>query len=157
MNLLVLSDTHGNYPLAIKAIEDAGPVDQIIHLGDDIEDARMIEAIIGQPLIKVPGNCDLGVEDARTVLVTRGGRKLFITHGDRYQVKSGLTHLHKKAVAEQARIVLYGHTHVASIQEIDGILFVNPGALCAKCPAPSYAMLTIAAGKVSAEIIPVSP
>lgn len=155
MNLLVLSDTHGNYPLAIKALEDAGPVDRIIHLGDDIEDARMIEAIIARPLIKVPGNCDLGVEDARAVSVTFGGRKIFLTHGDRYQVKSGLTLLRKKAIAEQARIVLYGHTHVAAIEEIDGILFVNPGALCAACPHPSCAILTIAAGKVSAEILSV--
>jgi putative phosphoesterase len=155
MKLLILSDTHGNYPLAIQALEETENVDLIVHLGDEIEDARMIEAITGRPLIKVPGNCDLGVEDARSVSLMCEGMKLFITHGDRYHVKAGLARLREKAAAEQARIVLYGHTHVAAIEEIDGILFVNPGALCTKCPTPGYATLTIVAGKVLAEIISV--
>ncbi len=157
MRLLILSDTHGNYPLAVKALEEAGQVDRIIHLGDEFEDARMIEAIIGSPLIKVPGNCDLGVEDARTITVTLDGSRVFMTHGDRFQVKSGLARLHKKAAAEQAGIVLYGHTHLAAITEIDGILFINPGCLDYKCDTPSYAILTITAGRVSAEICPIKP
>jgi putative phosphoesterase len=156
MRLLVISDTHGNYPLAVEVLEGAGPVDVIIHLGDEIEDARMIEAIIGRPLVKVPGNCDLGEEGARALSLSCDGTKFFITHGDRYQVKAGLAHLHKKAAKEKARIVLYGHTHVAAIVEIDGILFVNPGALSAKCSTPSYATITISAGEVAAEIIPVN-
>jgi putative phosphoesterase len=157
MRLLILSDTHGNYPLAVKALEEAGQVDQIIHLGDEFEDACMIEAILGSPLIKVPGNCDLGVDDARTITMTFDGSRIFMTHGDRYQVKSGLARLHKKATAEQAGIVLYGHTHVAAITEIDGILFVNPGCLDNKCSTPSYAILTITHGKVVAEICPINP
>jgi uncharacterized protein len=157
MKLMILSDTHGNYLLAVKALEEAGQVDQIIHLGDEFEDARMIEAISGSPLIKVPGNCDLGVEDARNITVTFDGIRVFMTHGDRYQVKSGLARLHKKAAAEQAGIVLYGHTHVAAITEIDGILFVNPGCLGYNCSTPSYAILTITHGKVAAEICPITP
>jgi putative phosphoesterase len=156
MRLLVISDTHGNYPLAVKVLEDAGPVDLIIHLGDVIEDARMVEAITGRPLVKIPGNCDLEVEDARAVSLSCEGTKLFITHGDRYLVKTGLAQLRKKAAAEQARIVLYGHTHSAAIVEIDGILFVNPGALSVKCPTPSYATITISGGDVAAEIKPVN-
>ena len=157
MRLLILSDTHGNYLLAVKALEETGQVDRIIHLGDEYEDARMIEAIIGSPLIKVPGNCDLGVEDARNITVEFDGIRIFMTHGDRYQVKSGLARLHKKATAEQAGIVLYGHTHVAAITDIDGILFVNPGCLGYNCSAPSYAILTITHGKVAAEICPINP
>ncbi len=156
MKLLIFSDTHGNYPLAVEALEEAGHADLIIHLGDAIEDARMIEAVIGRPLVKVPGNCDLGVEDARTVSVPCDGIKLLVTHGDRYQVKSGLAQLRKKAAAEQARIVLYGHTHRAAIEEKDGILFVNPGALSARCPDPSCAIVTISHGNIAAEIFPIN-
>jgi len=157
MKLLILSDTHGNYPLAVKALDEAGQIDRIIHLGDEFEDARMIEAITGSPLIKVPGNCDLGIEDARNITVTFDGSRIFMTHGDRYLVKSGLARLHKKAAAERAGIVLYGHTHVAAITEIDGILFVNPGCLGYNCSTPSYAILTITDGKVVAEICPITP
>ena len=157
MRLLILSDTHGNYPLAVKALEETGQVDRIIHLGDEYEDARMIEAIIGSPLIKVPGNCDLGVEDARNITVEFDGIRIFMTHGDRYQVKSGLARLHKKATAEQAGIVLYGHTHVAAITDIDGILFINPGCLGYNCTTPSYAILTITHGKATAEVCPIVP
>lgn len=152
MKLLILSDTHGNYPLAIRALEEAGQVDQVIHLGDEIEDARMIELITGRPLIKVAGNCDLGSEESREISVTFGGKSLFVTHGDRYLVKSGLASLRKKAADAGAEIVLYGHTHVAAIEKIDGMLFINPGCLRHNCRSASYAILTIAAGKAAAKI-----
>ncbi|MCM2359287.1 MAG: metallophosphoesterase [Geobacteraceae bacterium] len=156
MKLLILSDSHGNYPLALSAVEKAGRVDQIIHLGDEIEDARIIELITGRRLIKVPGNCDPDAGEPRELSVTFGGRNLFLTHGDLYQVKSGLASLRKKAAETGAAIVLYGHTHLAAIEEIDGVLFINPGCLGARCRSASYALLTIAAGRVTAEIFPVN-
>lgn len=155
MRLLILSDSHGNYPLALSAVEKAGRVDRIIHLGDEIDDARMIELITGRRLIKVPGNCDAGAGEPREVSVTFGGRNLFLTHGDLYLVKSGLANLRKKAAETGAGIVLYGHTHLAAIEEIDGILFINPGCLGGRCRSTSYALLTISAGGVAAEIVPI--
>lgn len=152
MKLLILSDTHGDYPLAVRALDEAGPVDQIIHLGDEIEDARLLEEITGRPLLKVAGNCDLGSTDAREISCTLEGRRIFMTHGDRYYVKSGLAGLREKGVEENAGIVLYGHTHVAAVEEIGGTLFVNPGCLSSKCRNASYATLTITPDGVAAEI-----
>lgn len=154
MDLLILSDTHGNYPLAVRTLDKAGHVDQIIHLGDEIDDAWLIETITGRPVLKVPGNCDLGAGEAREVSISIGGRTVFATHGDRHNVKSGLAGLLKNAQEKKAEIVLYGHTHVAAVDTIDGILFVNPGSLRHNCRNPSYAVLTITPERVSAEIFP---
>lgn len=156
MKILILSDTHGNYPMAIRALDKAGRVDQIVHLGDDIEDARMLETIIGRPVIKVPGNCDPGAAEIRDFFTSFEDVDIFITHGDRYTVKAGLAELYKKAVEKNARLVLYGHTHIAAIEKIGEILFVNPGCLSYKCQQNSYAVLTLAGGKVLAEVMPVT-
>jgi putative phosphoesterase len=155
MKLLILSDTHGNYPLAIKAIEQAGQVDQIVHLGDDMEDAFIIERIIGQPVIKVPGNCDFAAKVPRELCKSIAQKNILLTHGDKYNVKAGLAQLHKKALAERAHIVLYGHSHLAGIETIEEILFVNPGCLHRSSIKPTYATLNIFSGEVSAQIIPV--
>jgi len=155
MKLLILSDTHGNYPLAIKALEMAGQIDQIFHLGDGIDDARIIEEITGHRIIKVPGNCDLSAPEPRELLTVLAGKLIFVTHGDNYNVKAGLALLHKKACQENADIVVYGHTHVGYAGELDGILFVNPGCLRYKWPITSYAIISIDAGRASAGIFPI--
>ena len=156
MRLLVLSDTHGNYPLALKALDMAGPVDLICHCGDGIEDARLMEEITGHRIVKVPGNCDRPAPEPHEVAPVIAGHKFFITHGDTYNVKGGLSLLREKAVEEHARIVLYGHTHVGSVAEHDGILFVNPGCLRYKWPETSYAILSINAGMPRARIMQIN-
>ena len=154
MKLLIISDSHGNYPLAVKAVELAGLIDLVVHLGDGIEDARIVESISGHPVIRVPGNCDLGAQGEREILTTLADRITLITHGDRYSVKAGLTRLQIRAEELKANVVLYGHTHHASIDTIGDILFVNPGCLNVSCRNASFALLTITSDGIAAEIIP---
>ncbi|HLO25522.1 MAG TPA: metallophosphoesterase [Geobacteraceae bacterium] len=155
MRFLLLSDTHGNYPLAIRALEMAGQVDLIFHLGDGIDDARLIEEITGHRFIMVPGNCDRSAPGPLDVTAVFAGLKFFITHGDNYNVKGGLSLLQKKALTENVQIVLYGHTHTGSIELLDGILFVNPGCLRYRWPKTSYAILSIDSGTARAELFPI--
>jgi putative phosphoesterase len=158
MRFLILSDTHGNYPLAFRALEMAGPVDRIFHLGDGIEDARLIEEITGREIVKVPGNCDISASDPGDVTAVFAGKRFFITHGDRYGVKRDLARLSARAREEQAEIVLYGHTHVGAVELLDGTMFVNPGCLRYKWPTASYALLEVdAAGNSHACIHPILP
>jgi uncharacterized protein len=152
MKLLILSDTHDNYPLAIKALEHAGDIDQIIHLGDGVDDARIIEYISEKPVIMVAGNCDSIASVPRDIRTMIARKEFFLTHGHNYHVKSGLTQLYNKAVAEEVSIVLYGHTHIAAIETINDVMFVNPGCLRHNT-FTSYATLSISAGNISAEII----
>jgi putative phosphoesterase len=158
MRFLILSDTHGNYPLAFRALEMAGPIDRIIHLGDGIEDARLIEEITGRDIVKVPGNCDISASDPADISAVFAGKKFFITHGDTYAVKGGLARLSCKARTENAEIVLYGHTHVGSVELLEGTLFVNPGCLRYKWPTASYALIDVDSdGKARAGIHPIEP
>jgi putative phosphoesterase len=152
MKIIVLSDTHGNYPLAIRAIDQVSDVDYIIHLGDEMADASIIEDIAGATIIKVPGNCDPQTMVPRELQKTLAGKKFFITHGDRYYVKGGLGRLHRKALTERAHVVLYGHTHVASVEIIDGIFFINPGCMAKGGGTGSYAVISIQSGTITADI-----
>lgn len=152
MKILVVSDTHGNHITPVKVLEETG-ADMLIHLGDEINDALVMETIAGIPVIKVPGNCDLRATEPRELLETISGKKLFITHGDLYRVKNGLQRLVERAKELKASVVLFGHTHNPLIQNLDGVLLINPGTLMAGSDSKSYAILTVTPFKVSAEII----
>ncbi len=152
MRILVVSDTHGNFLAPLSCLEDTDAVDMIIHLGDEISDARMLERLVNIPVLMVPGNCDHSSKDQRELSGKIAGHRFLITHGDRYKVKWSLDELVKKAKVISATIVLYGHTHVAMIQQRDGILLVNPGSLMSTSSSKSYALLTIIGNDISAEI-----
>ncbi len=153
MECLIFSDTHGNYPLAAKAIMMAGLIDKIFHLGDDADDAAMLEHIFSKQVEKIAGNCDVPGKYPRELTIDLENTRLLITHGDRYKVKSGLVDLYRHAVSENAKIVLYGHTHQSAIEEIDGILFINPGSLQRGEQPKSYAKLSLSREVAKAEII----
>lgn len=154
MKIVILSDTHGNQALAARILEEVHDVDHIIHLGDEIDDACFLEMVYGKEIIKVPGNCDYSASFPRERHITLAGKKTLITHGDLYNVKSGMEKLQEKAKAEKVEFVLYGHTHQASVQTIDDILFVNPGCLKKGFSELTYAILSIENESFSAEIIP---
>ncbi|HEY6839016.1 MAG TPA: YfcE family phosphodiesterase [Geobacteraceae bacterium] len=154
MKLAIFSDTHGNYPLVLRALDETGPVDGIIHLGDEIEDAGMIEDIVDCPVVKVAGNCDHGTRAPRELKCTFAGVSFFITHGDAYNVKAGLGKLREKAHASKFGVVLYGHTHIAAIEQVGETTFVNPGCLHKASSTKSFATITIDAGTVHVDIIP---
>lgn len=152
MKIMVVSDTHGNY-LAPLTLLDGADADMLIHLGDEIADATLVEPLLEIPLLKVPGNCDHGTTSPRELVETIAGRRILITHGDTYRVKNGLENLIKKAAETRAAVVLFGHTHTPCVQKENGILLVNPGTLMAGSDTKSYALLTLTVTSVSAEII----
>lgn len=153
MKIAVLSDTHGNYPLALKILDRLSGLDCIIHLGDIVHDADIIECVLDIPVIKLAGNCDSAPKVARELLMNISDKTLFLSHGDLYRVKNGIERIYKKAVSASADVILYGHTHVPAIQKNGEILLVNPGTLKENAAQQSLAVLTMLNGEVSAEII----
>ena len=151
MKILVISDTHGNYLAPLSFLEETG-AQLLIHLGDEIADARALEQLLSIPVIKVPGNCDQGAKEPRELLESIAGNRIFITHGDIYRVKYGLDRLAEKAAAMKATVALFGHTHKPAIQKQDGVLLINPGTLMAASDSKSYAILTVSSSAVTAEI-----
>jgi len=156
VKIAVLSDTHGNYPLAVRILDRIPDLSGIIHLGDNTCDAALVELALSRPVIKIAGNCDAAAEGARELLLHIGEAHLFLTHGDLYNVKCGMDRLIRRVARENVSIALYGHTHIPSIQERDNILFVNPGCLRNTAACQTIALLSIANGAVSADIVPVS-
>jgi putative phosphoesterase len=153
MKILVISDTHGNFPLAFKACEIAEPFDTLIHLGDGADDAALLESTLNVNVIHVAGNCDLGSASPRELLWECEGKKLLLVHGDAYGVKSGLARIEKRAGEVGADAVLFGHTHRATVTTLSGILAVNPGTLMRASQQTTFATLEITPLGITADLL----
>jgi uncharacterized protein len=150
MKIAVISDTHRHiYSLnqVTKLIHDT---DMAIHLGDNVEDVDIIKSNYKGTIINVRGNCDFSSFIPVERMEEVENKKIFITHGHRYDVKHSLLKLKYRAKELGADIVLFGHTHISAEIYEDGIWFINPGS--AALPKDSYqsiAIIEISDNKVS--------
>ena len=88
MNILVLSDSHGNLSNMEEAVERERP-QLILHLGDCWRDAeRLAERYPNIPMEHVPGNCDCRPEEPAEKLLFLGDCRVLICHGHTYGVKT---------------------------------------------------------------------
>ena len=118
MRFLVCSDSHGRvsslFDMLARAHTKRFPADAVLFLGDGLRDLSYLSDE-GIPIFRVAGNCDLCRTDAPDEeLLSFEGHRIFMTHGDRYSVKSGEARLVAAASGKGADVVLYGHTHVPS-------------------------------------------
>ena len=118
MDILVISDSHGRQDRIEEAVSrQIKKPDAVIFLGDGQRDIAYAQ--LGDiPLYRVSGNCDFGglfgTDNApETQMVEIGGKRMFITHGHRFGVKSTITPLLSEAIKRDADVVLFGHTHEA--------------------------------------------
>lgn len=130
MKILVLSDTHGRLDTAEKLIKELNP-DYTLHLGDMAEDCRQLEAKFPQKIItSVKGNNDYFDKSYPLERVfTLCGKRFFMCHGHKYNVKSSLLALKYKGMEEKADIILFGHTHIPYMDNSDGLIILNPGSV----------------------------
>ena len=127
--IAVFSDSHGDVSKLVKAIKENEDVSAIVHLGDCARDAYEAEKITGKSIIKLNGNCDILSNEPVFHIFQIEGVRIYLTHGHREHVKMGLLRLGYKAEEENARLALYGHTHIPKADEFASSLLVNPGAL----------------------------
>jgi putative phosphoesterase len=153
MKIAVISDTHGNYPGAVQALSRYSDLSALIHLGDNHDDAFCIGIALGLPVIGVSGNCDPRGAAPRELTRTIGDVRFLMTHGDLFQVKSGLDRLIRRAEHADVHAVLFGHTHVPSITKLNGIILINPGCMKTGEGPGTHAILSVTNGTVAAEII----
>lgn len=158
MNILVISDTHGNTETPVEIYErykNAMSLDMIIHCGDYVRDAEKIEKATGARVVSVPGNCD-GCRSRRyEVLDTPGGR-ILVTHGYAEDVKAGSFKLYLLALQENCRAACFGHTHIPVVEQFESVLLVNPGSLSEPRGAerkPSCAVISSGDNGIKASII----
>jgi putative phosphoesterase len=154
VKLAVFSDSHGRCDGMLRAIRAWSP-DLILHLGDHSRDAAFLKEQFPQtPLRAVRGNCDPASDIPEADFFLVGSVPVFMTHGHRYGVKTGLTPLLNAAHFSGARLVLFGHTHRAENFQTAGMYVLNPGP-AGDCAQPSGALVELdEAGTVSCRILP---
>lgn len=161
MKVAVISDTHtagmsrtipaGAWPFLESA-------DHILHGGDVTDPGVLDELKALAPLTAVMGNCDgpdvraWGVPDETEV--TLGGVRIAMLHDS--GPKGGRAARMRKRFP-QARVVVFGHSHLPWNEDSDGLLLFNPGSPTWKRTAlfPSMGLLWIENGTVEGEIFPV--
>lgn len=132
MNILLLSDTHGETVRAIEVFltlkENGIKLDYIVHCGDFVEDADEIREFAKVKIISVPGNCDGCRGEVFEIIDTPKG-DLVAIHGHANNVKLSPKSLLELASRTSAKIICFGHTHVAYHEVIDGVHLINPGSI----------------------------
>jgi len=117
----VISDTHGLLrPEAVAALRG---VEHILHAGD-VGDIAILDALREiAPVTAIRGNVDVSgacAELPATDVVELGGRLFYLVHS--------VHDLDINPVAAGVAMVVSGHSHKASVQVRDGVVFFNPGS-----------------------------
>lgn len=121
MRIGVISDTHGLLrPEALAALKG---VEYILHAGD-VGDFAILDAL-GKvaPVTAIRGNIDTSgpcAELPATDFVELGGKIFYLVHS--------IKDLDINPVIAGVAVVVSGHSHRPSIEERNGILYLNPGS-----------------------------
>lgn len=129
MKIMIVSDTHNSHRNLERAIEKAGKIDMLIHLGDVEGGEDYIEALADCPAHILSGNNDFFSDLPREEEFDIEGKHIFITHGHYYYVSMNEERLKEEARNRGADIVMYGHTHKPSCERENGLLVLNPGSI----------------------------
>ncbi|GHV46534.1 phosphoesterase [Clostridia bacterium] len=155
MKITVMADSHKDF-FRLNAVAEANlDSDLFIHLGDgQFECSDVAAEHPDKKFVFVKGNDDFG-EGKTERVITVGGHKAYICHGDLLNVHNGLQRLIDRAHLHECVIALYGHTHVFRTEFTDGVYIMNPGSISSprgKNP-PSYGIIDITGeGKIDMRI-----
>lgn len=133
LKILVVSDSHGNTELLHSVVSKNRSCDLVVHLGDNTADGtEVMKDFPTVAFLTVSGNCDMfsfsGTANTEGTF-TAEERRIFYTHGHKYNVNFGIDYLVAQAKMQKADIALYGHTHVNFAEEKSGVLVINPGSI----------------------------
>lgn len=144
----LISDTHGLLRPEAKVFLRGA--DCIVHCGDVGSPGILDDLAAIAPLTAVRGNNDKGTwadNLAETEFLNVGEVCVYIVHD--------LAQIDIEPSAAGVRVVVFGHSHKPSIEERDGVLYVNPGS-CGprrfKLPV-AVGELTVSGNSVSARIV----
>lgn len=144
MKYLIISDIHGSYYYLNKALKvfKKEKCDKILILGDvlyhgprnDLPKQYAPKKIIPllnelkDKIICVRGNCDAEVDQMVLNFPIRKGKEIddnivaYLTHGHKINPQSP----YKK---KKVDVVLFGHSHIHEITNVDGVTYINPGSI----------------------------
>jgi putative phosphoesterase len=146
MKILIASDIHGSLKYCNKLVEQYKKegCEKLILLGDilyhgprnDLPEEYNPKGVIAllngisDEILTVRGNCEAEVDDmvldfnvlAEYALLYVKKRLVFLTHGHKFNPQN-------MPKLKKGDILFNGHTHVSKIEEINDILYVNPGSV----------------------------
>ena len=144
MKYLIISDIHGSYYYLNKALKvfRKEKCNKILILGDvlyhgprnDLPKQYAPKKIIPllnelkDKIICVRGNCDAEVDQMVLNFPIRKGKEIddnivaYLTHGHKINPQSP----YKK---KKVDVVLFGHSHIHEITNVDGVTYINPGSI----------------------------
>lgn len=146
MKLLIASDIHGSLKYCNRLVEQykKEECDKLILLGDilyhgprnDLPEEYNPKGVIAllndisDEVFSVRGNCEAEVDNmvldfdvlAEYAILYIKNRLVFLTHGHKFNLEN-------MPKLKTGDILFNGHTHVSKIEEIGGILYVNPGSV----------------------------
>lgn len=152
MEILVLSDSHGNLANMERAVELSAPR-MIFHLGDCWRDGERLHGRYPAiPLWQVPGNCDFRPEAPPEQVLCLEDRRILLCHGHTYGVKQSLLTAGYAAEEQNLDLFLFGHTHKALLDRRGKTLFLNPGSI-GDGRTPSYGVVTLGNGTLDGRLL----
>ena len=99
---------------------------------------------ISAALYAVRGNCDFSSLYPAEALEVFEHNLIFFCHGHHYGVKYTLDDFARAVKDRGAAIGLFGHTHLPTLEERDGVTLFNPGSIGApRFGGPSYGLLQL--------------
>ena len=129
MLIAVISDSHNNEK-AINIIKEyINNADVLLFLGDGEEDIGKIKESFKGEVYAVNGNCDMYSKNPDELLLNFEGKKIFMCHGHKYNVKYSYNNIYYRGKELDADIVLFGHTHIPIIEVNDNMIMMNPGSI----------------------------
>ena len=155
----LISDTHipdRRMKLPQKVMETFENVDLILHAGDVTSKSVIEELETIAPVIAVEGNMDRVAGDVDLPLsqvIEVEGHKIGIIHGEVYP-RGDTQHLYYSALELGVDILVSGHSHIAQLEKIKGVILVNPGSPTnPRLSDPSVALMELNGDKIEVEFV----
>jgi uncharacterized protein len=126
LSIGLVSDTHGL--LRPRVLELFDGVDHILHAGDVGREEILTELEAIAPVTAVWGNTDGWEIHHRVPEIARvqlGGIEAVVLHGHQF---GSPTPDRAAGAYPDARLIVFGHSHVPLIERVGGTLVVNPGS-----------------------------
>jgi putative phosphoesterase len=152
----IIADTH--ISRRAKALPEAliphlQRADLVVHAGDLMDPAHLDELAAYAPVKAVRGNLDPPDLDLpETLEFEFGGARVAMIH-DSGRRQGRWTRLRRRF--PDARVVIFGHSHIPWLEDEDGLMLLNPGSPTDKRRQPrhTFALFRAEEGRVTAEIV----
>jgi len=128
VKVLVVSDNHKDEASLEELVNiyEGENIDLWLHAGDSEFGSNHVA---WDTFKTVKGNMDWESEFPMVRVETVADKPFVLLHGHKHQVKSSLNSMAEVAKENGARFVFYGHTHVARVDKMEDIFFINPGSI----------------------------